>query len=42
MKADGIKLVEIASRAEPNVSNFLYDSLGPREKREVHKYVKQI
>ncbi|MEZ4637362.1 MAG: GNAT family N-acetyltransferase [Caldilineaceae bacterium] len=42
MKADGIKLVEIASRAEPNVSNFLYDSLGPREKREVHKYVKQV
>lgn len=42
MKANGVKTVEIASRAEPNVSNFLYDSLGPRFKREVHKYVKTV
>lgn len=42
MKANGIKSVEIASRAEPNVSNFLYDALGPTSKREVHKYGKQM
>jgi ribosomal protein S18 acetylase RimI-like enzyme len=42
MKADGIKTVEIASRAEPNVSNVLYDSLHPVTKREVHKYVKAM
>lgn len=42
MKADGIKTVEIASRAEPNISNFLYDSLHPATKREVHKYAKPV
>jgi ribosomal protein S18 acetylase RimI-like enzyme len=41
MKAKGIKTVEIASRAEPAVSNFLYDSLSPKSKREVHKYEKK-
>jgi ribosomal protein S18 acetylase RimI-like enzyme len=41
MKANGIKTVEIASRAEPDVANFLYDALGPTRKREVHKYGKQ-
>ena len=40
MKANGIRQVEIASRAEPDVSNFLYDSLCPQTKREVHKYAK--
>jgi len=40
MKADGIQTVEISSRAEPAVENFLYDSLSPQTKREVHKYVK--
>lgn len=42
MKADGIKVVEIASRAEPNVSNYLYDSLQPFSKREIHKYSKLL
>ncbi len=42
MKANGIRTVEIASRAEPNVSNFLYDSLSPETKREVHKYGKTV
>lgn len=42
MKANGIRTVEIASRAEPNISNFLYDSLHPRTKREVHKYAKAV
>lgn len=42
MKANGIKTVEIASRAEPDVANFLYDALGPTAKREVYKYGKQI
>lgn len=42
MRAGGIRTVEIASRAEPDVSNYLYDSLSPRSKREVHKYVKQV
>jgi mycothiol synthase len=40
MKANGIRTVEIASRAEPNVSNYLYDSLHPQIRREVHKYAK--
>ena len=30
MKANGIRTVEIASRAEPAVANFLHDSLSPR------------
>jgi len=42
MMANGIKNVEIASRAEPDISNFLYDSLSPQTKREVHKYKKEI
>ncbi len=42
MKANGIWTVEIASRAEPNVSNYLYDSLHPRNKREIHKYAKAV
>jgi hypothetical protein len=33
---------EIASRAEPNVSNYLYDTLSPQTKREVHKYAKAV
>ena len=41
MKANGIRFVEIASRAEPAVANFLYESLSPQAKREVHKYEKQ-
>jgi hypothetical protein len=42
LKANGIKTVEIASRAEPNVSNYLYDSLGPMNKRDVDTYIKQV
>ena len=41
MKANDITTVEIASRAKPNISNFLYDSLSPQTKREVHKYGKK-
>lgn len=42
MKANGIKVVKIASRAEPDVSNYLYESLSPRDKREVHRYSKKV
>jgi ribosomal protein S18 acetylase RimI-like enzyme len=42
MKANGVRTVEIASGAEPNISNFLYDSLGPMSKREIHKYAKAV
>lgn len=42
MKANGINTVEIASRAEPAVSNYLYVSLSPQVKREVHKYAKTV
>ena len=42
MKANGIKTVEIASRAEPDVANFLYDALSPNTRREVHKYAKKV
>jgi len=42
MKARGIRSVEIASRAEPAVANFLYDSLVPASKREVRKYGKPV
>lgn len=38
MKANGIQIAEIASSAEPDISNLLYDSLSPQTKREVHKY----
>lgn len=41
MKANGIHTVEIASRAEPHISNYLYDALSPQTKRKVHKYVKK-
>jgi len=40
LKASGMYTVEIASRAEPAAANFLYDSLMPSSKREVHKYGK--
>ena len=40
MRANGIKTVEIASRAEPAIANFLYNSLSPQSLREVHKYRK--
>ena len=42
MKDKGIQTVEIASNAEPDVSNYLYDSLSPQKKREVHKYRKEM
>ena len=42
MKANGIRTVEIASPAEPAVANYLYDSLSPQNKREVHRYVKRV
>jgi hypothetical protein len=38
----GIKVVEIVSPAEPDVANYLYDSLSPRDKREVHRYSKKV
>ena len=40
LKQNGIHTVEIASGAEPNPSNFLYESLLPATKREVHSYGK--
>lgn len=42
LKADGIKTVTIASKAEPNVSNYLYNSLKPVLKKKVMKYSKQL
>jgi ribosomal protein S18 acetylase RimI-like enzyme len=42
MKANGITTVNIASMAEPDVSNYLYDSLSPQTKRAVHKYAKTV
>ena len=42
MKANGIRTVEIASRAEPALANLLYDSLSPQTRREVHKYAKKV
>jgi ribosomal protein S18 acetylase RimI-like enzyme len=41
MRANGIHIVGIASRAEPDISNYLYDALSPQTKREVHKYAKK-
>lgn len=41
MKANGIHTVEIASRAEPDISNYNYDALSPQTKRKVHKYAKK-
>ena len=40
MKAGGIATVRIASVAEPAVGNFLYESLGPTSRQEVHRYRK--
>lgn len=40
LKGNGIHTVEIASGAEPNPSNLLYESLSPATKREVHSYGK--
>lgn len=40
LKANGIKTVEIASLAEPDVANYLYDCLLPTTKKEVHRYQK--
>jgi len=42
MHANGITTVHIASMAEPDVSNYLYDSLSPQTKREVYKYAKTV
>lgn len=42
MKAHGIRFVDIASRAEPAIANYLYDSLHPQAKKEVHKYAKTV
>jgi hypothetical protein len=42
MQVNGISTVEIASRAEPDVSNYLYDALSPYIKREVHRYAKPV
>lgn len=42
LKANGIHTVEIASDAEPEVSNLLYESLCPATKRDVHKYGKHV
>jgi len=41
MQANCIDNVEIASTAEPDVANFLYDSLSPQTKREVHIYTRK-
>jgi ribosomal protein S18 acetylase RimI-like enzyme len=41
MKDNGVLTVGISSWAEPAVANFVYDSLSPRTKREVHKYAKK-
>lgn len=38
----GIDRVEISSLAEPNVANFLYDSLNPYEKLRVFKYKREL
>lgn len=40
MLANGIKMADIASPAEPDVANYLYDALSPKTRREVHRYVK--
>jgi len=40
LEANGIKIVAIASAAEPNISNFLYDSLSPQVKKKVDFYSK--
>lgn len=42
MKANGIETVDIASRAEPDISNFLYDALAPHTRRKVCKYGKKV
>ena len=40
MKAMGMDTVVVASRAEPNISNFLYDSLKPIAIKRILKYTK--
>lgn len=40
LKSNGIKKVAISSYAEPNVSNYLYDSLNPSLKKKKFKYYK--
>jgi len=43
MHAMGIKMVEIASGADPSkMGNYLYDSLNPCRKRAVLEYVKKV
>ena len=42
MKTNGIKIVEIASAAEQEIANYLYESLTPQDKREVHRYSKKV
>jgi len=42
MKVSGIRSVRIASVAEPAVGNFLYDSLSPASKQEIHRFRKTI
>ena len=42
LKGNGIHTVEIASGAEPNVPNVLYESLEANMKREAHKYSKAV
>ena len=42
MKTHGIKIVEIASAAEPDIANYLYESLMPLSKREVHRFSKKL
>lgn len=39
MTANGIKIAYIASPAEPDIANYLYDALSPMSRREVHRYV---
>lgn len=38
----GVKKVWIASDAEPNISNFLYDALNPESVKRSHKYTLKL
>ena len=40
LKKHDIKEVEIASQAEPAISNYLYNSLQPSYKKKIYKYCK--
>ncbi len=42
LKAQGKEIVEISSYAEPDPSNYLYDSLKPIKKIEIHQYKKNM